>query len=138
MSVTSILGLQGVIIRGQLVTANVVFTDDDSGFAALDSNQRILFDSTATATVNWDLQQLIEAGVPTIEWGAQTLNDAGAVPALDWNGRRLLDGAGNATLAWNATTTPLAPGPAGAVYGPTEQAMLNSMYDAIKLLFPNL
>lgn len=71
---------------------------DGSSNISLDPNNRKLYNSGASFTVDWQAENLVHAAQTTVDWNNLYLQSSGSV-TVDWGNKALKSG-GNVTLDW--------------------------------------
>jgi hypothetical protein len=107
--------------------------DQGGSNVTIDYHNRVAYDSSSGAAVDWENKTLRASSIDKIDWANAKLVDTTNALSLSWEDRALKATNGTTTvLNWSTQQPSSGPQTAGVVYTATEQTMIQEMYDALR------
>jgi hypothetical protein len=78
-----------------IISASNLFIDNN-----IDTQNRALYDSSNTLSVNWEDYTLNNSTGVILDWGDYTLIGSNTIASADWENRILYDSTGNSSIDW--------------------------------------
>ena len=93
----SIIQVTGSSINASntIISASNLFIDNN-----VDTQNRVLYDSSNTLSVNWEDYTLNNSTGVILDWGDYTLIDSNTIYSVDWANRILYDSTGDSSIDW--------------------------------------
>jgi hypothetical protein len=97
----SVIQVTGSLINASntIISASNLFIDNN-----VDTQNRALYDSSNTLSVNWEDYTLNNSTGVILDWGDYTLIDSNTIASVDWANRILYDSTGDSSIDWENRT----------------------------------
>ncbi len=94
---------------------------DASDLTSIDTNDRRLYATNASYTVDWEVLRLYSAGAPSFDWGTRIVFDGSTQPSADFQNRAIYNASGGQVGNWDATVLYRPTGPTISVHWTNSQ-----------------